>query len=288
MVARPKIVYNIVFNIIIAIGDFRRSAPRGLCRAGMSSDGKSMAARLPKPVKARAAKSREIAAAPARERAAATIISRSIEEDIVLGRRQPRERLIEQDLCDLFQTHRGDVRLALFELEKKGLVERIPNRGAMVRGLTPFEVKEIYAVREELEVMAVRIIPFPVAQKDIDLLEELQREHAAAIAEAELLTVFYSNLRFHQALFGLCGNACLIETIDLLAQKVYGIRSYANAFPEQLDRARRDHLDMIKALRGSRREDLIALTRRHLKPSPDAYIKAYERRFGKAELMPVQ
>ena len=80
----------------------------------------------------------------------------------MLGRRHPRERLIEQDLCDLFQTHRGDVRLALFELEKKGLVERIPNRGAMVRGLTPLEVKEIYAVREELEVMAVRIIPFPV------------------------------------------------------------------------------------------------------------------------------
>ncbi len=69
-------------------------------------------------------------------------------------------------------------------------------------------------------------------------------------------------------LFGLCGNACLIETIDLLAQKVYGIRSYANAFPESLDRARRDHLDMIKALRGSRRDELIALTRRHLKPSP--------------------
>ena len=63
-----------------------------------------------------------------------------------MGRRQPRERLIEQHLCDLFQTHRGDVRLALFELENKGLIERIPNRGAIVRGLTPTEVREIYAV----------------------------------------------------------------------------------------------------------------------------------------------
>jgi DNA-binding GntR family transcriptional regulator len=98
-----------------------------------------------------------------------------------------------------------------------------------------------------------------------------------------MLTVFYSNLRFHQALFGLCGNACLIETIDLLAQKVYGIRSYANAFPESLDRARRDHLDMIKALRGSRRDELIELNRRHLRPSPEAYIRAYEQRFGKGE-----
>src|SRR5450631_1741667 len=122
-----------------------------------------------KPVKhviARTPKSRQMTISPAREPAAANI-AKSIEEDIVLGRRHPRERLIEQDLCGLFHTHRGDVRSALFELEQKGLVERIPNRGAMVRGLTPSEVQEIYAVREELEVMAVRIIPFPVASADI-------------------------------------------------------------------------------------------------------------------------
>jgi DNA-binding GntR family transcriptional regulator len=229
----------------------------------------------------RTPKAGQIPVSRAREPAAA-IIAKRIEEDIVLGRRQPRERLIEQDLCDLFQTHRGDVRLALFELEKKGLVGRIPNRGALVRGLTPREVREIYAVREELEVMAVRIIPLPVSAADIERLEELQRRHTAAIAAGDLLTVFYSNLSFHQVLFGLCGNACLIETIDLLAQKVYGIRSYANAFPESLDRARRDHLDMIKALRASRRDELIELTQRHLKPSPEAYIRAYEQRFGSA------
>jgi len=215
---------------------------------------------------------------------AAALIAKRIEEDIVLGRRQPRERLIEQDLCDQFQTHRGDVRLALFELEKKGLVGRIPNRGALVRGLTPKEVQEIYAVREELEVMAVSIIPFPVAAADIERLKELQRRHSAAIAVGDLLTAFYSNLNFHQVMFGLCGNACLIETIDLLAQKVYGIRSYANAFPNVLDRARQDHLDMIKALRDSHRAELVALTRRHLQPAPEAYIKDYERRFGKTDL----
>jgi DNA-binding GntR family transcriptional regulator len=238
-----------------------------------------------RPPAVNAAHSRGMQPAPAREPAAALVIARSIEEDIVLGRRHPRERLIEQDLCGLFHTHRGDVRSALFELEKKGLVERIPNRGAMVRGLTPPEVQEIYAVREELEVMAVRTIPFPIAPADINKLEELQRHHAAAINSGDLLTVFYSNLRFHQVLFGLCRNVCLIETIDLLAQKVYGIRSYANAFPKSLDRARRDHVDMIKALRGARRDELIALTRRHLKPSPEAYIKAYERRFGKSDLV---
>jgi DNA-binding GntR family transcriptional regulator len=215
-----------------------------------------------------------------REHALANVIATSLEEDIVLGRRHPRERLVEQDLCDRFHTHRGDVRLALFELEKKGIVQRIPNRGAVVRDLTPKEVMEIYAVREELEVMAARILPFPVAASDLATLHELQKKHSAAIDNDDMLTVFYTNLHFHQTLFGLCENPCLIETIKQLEQKVYGIRFYANGFPEALDRARRDHVDMVKALRASCRNDLIELTRRHLIPSPQAYIRAYERRFG--------
>jgi DNA-binding GntR family transcriptional regulator len=210
----------------------------------------------------------------------ADVIATSLEEDIVLGRCHPRERLIEQDLCDRFNTHRGDVRLALFELEKKGVIQRIPNRGAIVRDLTPPEVMEIYAVREELEVMAVRILPFPVAATSLAELENIQEQHGAAIDNDDMLAVFYANLNFHQTLFELCGNACLIETIKTLEQKVYGIRFYANAFPEALERARRDHIDMIKALRASRRDELIKLTRQHLKPSPQAYIRAYERRFG--------
>ena len=217
------------------------------------------------------------------ERATAEKIATRLEEDIVLGRRHPRERLIEQDLCDRFNTHRADVRLALFELEKKGIVQRIPNRGAIVRDLTPREVMEIYAVREELEVMAARILPFPVAETELVKLEELQRQHSASIDSEDMLTVFYANLYFHQTLFGLCGNSCLIETIRQLEQKVYGIRFYANAFPAALEQARRDHLAMIKALREESRDDLIALTRSHLKPSPQAYIRAYERRFGPSQ-----
>ena len=116
MLARLKIVYNIVFNtIIVEVFAGPGQAPvLAILRRGL------MAARLLKGAKGR--QSRETARVPARAPAAAVLIARSIEEDIVLGRRQPRERLVEQDLSDLFHTHRGDVRLALFELEKKGLV----------------------------------------------------------------------------------------------------------------------------------------------------------------------
>src|ERR1700674_5514151 len=147
--------------------------------------------------KAKPRQSGSVSRGPVREqKASANLIAATLEEDIVMGRRHPRERLIEQDLCERFNTHRGDVRLALFELEKKGIIQRIPNRGAMVRDLTPKEVTEIYAVREEVEVMAVRILPFPVASGAIDKLEDIQREHSAAVDAGDLLGVFHSNLRF--------------------------------------------------------------------------------------------
>jgi DNA-binding GntR family transcriptional regulator len=217
---------------------------------------------------------------PSEKTATVSVITASLEEEIVLGRRHPRERLVEQDLCDRFKTHRAGVRMALFELERKGLIQRIPNRGAMVIDLTPEEVGEVYAVREELEVMAVRILPLPVADTDLDKLDELNGRHSAAVDKGDFLAVFHSNLQFHRALFGLCGNPFLIETIEHCAQKVYGIRSYANSFSETLNRTRQDHAEMMLALRASHRAELIELTRRHLKPAPEAYIRTYRMRFG--------
>jgi DNA-binding GntR family transcriptional regulator len=203
-----------------------------------------------------------------------------LEEDIVLGRLQPRERLVEQDLANRFGTHRAAVRQALFDLDKKGLIERVPNRGALVRDLSPDEVRQIYAVREELEAMAGRIIPLPVAASDIKRLEAIQKVHSRAVAAADLRAVFHSNLQFHRALFGLCGNQYLIESIEQLAQKVYGIRSWSNAIPEYLQRVKQDHFDMLDALRDGHRAELVRLFRRHLAPSRDVYIQAYQQRFG--------
>jgi DNA-binding GntR family transcriptional regulator len=210
----------------------------------------------------------------------ANTIAAQLEEDIVLGRLQPRERLLEQDLADRFDTHRAAVRQALFDLDIKGLIERVPNRGAQVRDLSPEDVRQIYAVREELESMAARIIPLPVSASDIKRLEAIQRAHSQAVAAGDLRAVFYSNLQFHRALFSLCGNPYLIESIERLAQRAYGIRSWSNAIPEYLQRVRQDHLDMLDALQRGRRAELVRLCRRHLAPSRDVYLRVYQQRFG--------
>src|ERR1700731_4335496 len=91
----------------------------------------------------------------AMEHVVAAIVAQ-LEEDIVLGFVHLRERLIEDALMERFAAKRYAVREALAQLTRLGLVERLPNRGALVRALTPAEVHEIYFVRELLEAAAAR------------------------------------------------------------------------------------------------------------------------------------
>jgi len=93
-----------------------------------------------------------------------------LEEDIVFGRRRPRERLVEEDLVAQFGAKKHVIRQALAELERMGLVERKRNKGAIVRDYTPEEVRQIFAVRELLEAEAARQIPLPAPQDVIGAL----------------------------------------------------------------------------------------------------------------------
>lgn len=208
-------------------------------------------------------------------------VATELEEDIVLGRLHPRERLIEQDLAARFDTNRAVIRGALSELGRKGMVQRVPNRGAVVHDLSPREVEWIYGVREELETLAARTIPLPVAADEMTRLEDLQQQHAAAVSARDVRGIFRRNLEFHRAMFGLCGNPYLIDLIEQLSEKSYIVRSYSITVPAFLNEVTEQHRAMLDALRHGHRDVLVDLIRRHLLPSRRAYIEAYQRRFGK-------
>ncbi len=208
-------------------------------------------------------------------------VAAMLEEEIVLGWLLPRERLVEEELAERLAVKRHVVREALADLERVGLVERIPNRGAVVKLLDPVEVRQIYSVREALETLAAQQIPLPASATVLDELRAVQQRHAVAVESADARAAFRANMQFHETLFGACGNPHLVELIQGLAQKVHGARSITAASPEHLGLARDEHAAMVDALAAGDRDRLVALCRQHLGPSRDAYIAAIEARFAR-------
>jgi DNA-binding GntR family transcriptional regulator len=214
----------------------------------------------------------------AASRAVPRQIALALEEDIVLGRLYPRERLLEERLARRFGVNRHHVREALIDLEHRGLIERQRNRGAMVRELTAQDATKLYEVREALEVTAAAILPFPAAPEVLDELERIQGAHARAVAEGEARVVFQRNIEFHRVLFGACGNPYLDEAIQQLAQRSHATRAYTMHDPAHLQASGEEHWAMIEAVREERREDLVELCRNHLRRGRDAYVAAYHAR----------
>ncbi|WP_246747114.1 GntR family transcriptional regulator [Nitratireductor aquibiodomus] len=207
-------------------------------------------------------------------------VTAQLEEDIVFGVLQPRERIVEEDQSERLGVKRHIVRSALMELERLELVERVRNRGTMVKMFAAREVEELHLTRELLECHAASLIPLPLPEEALDNLSALQELHAAAVRDGDLRGAFRSNLVFHEALFSLCSNKVLFQTIRGLAQKSHGYRSVLIKDKENLNWAAQAHFEMVEALRAQDRETLIRLCREHLEPCKKHYIRMWNMRFG--------
>ena len=208
----------------------------------------------------------------------------ALEEEIVLGWLQPRERLIEESIAERFAAKRHIVREAIFELERMGLAERQPNKGAFVRVLDPDEVSEIYEVRIVLETLAAERIPLPPPSEVLAGLRTSQALHDQAVDSQDPRMAFRANMRFHSIFFAACGNPHLAELIKVSAQKVHGARSLTAVHPSYLERARTEHWAIIAALESKDRQTLVSLCRSHILPSRDVYIESAKlRRNGRRQ-----
>lgn len=210
-----------------------------------------------------------------REPTGLDLMVRALEEDIVLGRLHPRERLVEDDLMARFGATRHAIRQALMVLDRMGLVERVPNRGAQVRSYTAEEVNELYVLRALLETEAARLIPLPLPAADLSEIRAIQRAHDAAVEAGDFAAIFRANHAFHRKLFSCCGNRFLAHAIEAASERAHGIRFLVLTSAPEREKARRQHHAMIAALTAGDREALVDLCRDHLPASRNAYLRAF-------------
>ncbi|QSB15885.1 GntR family transcriptional regulator [Natronosporangium hydrolyticum] len=114
---------------------------------------------------------------------ASAIRTRIMSGEIPIG-----AQLRQAELAKLLGVSRTPVREALRQLQAGGLIEVVPHRGAVVRVPAPWEVREAYEVRAELEGLACERAVNRITAEVLDELREanilLRRTEHAAIATA--------------------------------------------------------------------------------------------------------
>jgi DNA-binding GntR family transcriptional regulator len=153
----------------------------------------------------------------------------SIRLGVMTGRFPIGSYLRQAALAEAFGVSRTPVREALRKLQPEGLIRVIPNRGALVRGPTPREVREAYLVRAELEGLAAELAVAWITDRELDQLKEaeqlfrrlvnepgdaaLSEDPAQASEQESAVTWVRANDLFHEVIQGAARNEQLRRAI---------------------------------------------------------------------------
>jgi len=152
-------------------------------------------------------------------------VADGIQAQVLSGEVPVGTHLRQEALAEEFGVSRTPVREALRHLQATGLVELLPNRGAVVRGPSAREIREAYEVRAELEGLAAELAAGLISDSDLLRLREAQalfRESVATLIARrarrpepwrdESVWVRANDL-FHQAILDAAANTRLSDTI---------------------------------------------------------------------------
>lgn len=115
-----------------------------------------------------------------------------VRQEIISGRIKPGQRIRLRMLEELFGVSHIPIREALRSLEAEGLVENIPQRGAIATSLSIEELREVYDLRRLLEpAVAERAIP--------QLTKEQLRMSAKALEELNAIPGEWASPEFPDA-----------------------------------------------------------------------------------------
>ncbi|MDG4769090.1 GntR family transcriptional regulator [Solwaraspora sp. WMMD792] len=145
---------------------------------------------------------------------------RRLRREILSGKTDPGERLVEEHLTRRLGISRAPLREALRLLAEQGLVEHVPRRGVRVATLSDRDVQELYAVRDLLERHAVESA-LPV-RRDAALggLRAAVDQMRLATTVGDRLRVAEAHRRFHVELVGLAGNRQLTGVYESVLLKL--------------------------------------------------------------------
>ena len=139
-------------------------------------------------------------------------------------------------------------RSAFKVLATEGLVELLPNRGAIVSQMDPVRLSEILAVMGALEALAGELACLHATEAQVNEIRALHYEMLAHHARGDLAGYFKFNQAIHLKIVKYSGNAVLYNTYRQLNGNVRRARYMANLSKERWDAAVREHDEILAAL----------------------------------------
>jgi len=194
-----------------------------------------------------------------------------LEMDILVGTYRPKERLIESEIMGKHGITRNATRNIFKELQVKGLVKHMPNRGIIVAEMETREAKELYAMRVLLEDHASDLILKHINNSSLAKIIRSNLKFEKAVEQKNFKDMVKTNIEFHQVVIKVSGNSVLGEMINQLRNRAIVVRHYMWLQPDQVQKSVDDHQALINALRNRDAAAFKKMNRVHILAAYEQY-----------------
>ena len=167
---------------------------------------------------------------------------------LVEGRIAPGAKLNERELCEQMKVSRTPLREAIKTLAAEGLVELLPNRGAIAVQLGEDDILNTFEVMAGLEGLSGELAAQRITPDELTEIEAMHYEMKAAYTRRDLSAYYRLNAAIHRAFNAAARNPVLTATYNQVNARLQALRFRSNQDGEKWTRAMQEHDRMIEAL----------------------------------------
>jgi len=179
-------------------------------------------------------------------------VTQRLREMLVESRIAPGAKLNERELSEVLKVSRTPLREAIKRLAAEGLVELLPNRGAIALELSEADVRNTFEVMAGLEAQSGELAAVRITDAELAEIKALHYEMLAAFTRRDLPAYYRLNSAIHAAINAAARNPVLSATYKQVNARLLALRFKSNQDEAKWSAAMQEHEEMIDAL--SRRD----------------------------------
>jgi len=175
-------------------------------------------------------------------------VAHRLRQMLVENRIQPGAKLNERELSEVLNVSRTPLREAIKMLAAEGLVELLPNRGAIAVELTEADVLNTFEVMAGLEAQSGELAAERITEAELAEIKAMHFEMLAAYTRRDLPNYYRLNAAIHNAINAAAKNPVLASTYAQVNARLQALRFRSNQDEEKWKAAVKEHELMIEAL----------------------------------------
>ena len=204
-------------------------------------------------------------------------VTATLEAEILSGKLASGTSLTEQSLSVRLGVSRTPIRAALHTLAEEGLINLVPNRGAVVVGVTRDDLVDIYKIRMRLEGLASSLAAVRISPEELDILRESVELAEFYISKNDTEHLKELDTKFHAIIYRASGNRMLNKTLSELHRNITSYRKMSLAVPGRLERSLGEHREILAAIEAADAERADRLTSAHVEAALENMLLTLEK-----------